>query len=347
MSKVRALYDFWGQNSAELSFQAGEIISLISQEDPGWWEGELHGNRGLFPSNYVEILVGTGITSNNNFSFIGTNSGAVVPTHVQHSVIGINTGFNNPAATQALTEEEMRAVQEMQATLFEQLKSQGIDTSPLFDPNMLMQQATQDLMAQNVNIAALPIANYNVGYSDSYDYNELNENAEGQQSNTDTTNKKRKNKKVKDKMAGEGFKLSTRNLGPGFRWISFFGLMGSLLALLAGCVAIILCANQDPNKKPMIPHLIDWNFTQYVGLYTILAGLFTVVLEYFHIRVGQNSDCPMNSRAVLYLFLSFYMLLSYHTLIVAFYYMLILAPLQIYYDRTNSPHGWVKLDTSR
>jgi len=31
------------------------VISVIRQGGE-WWEGELNGNRGLFPSNYVKLL---------------------------------------------------------------------------------------------------------------------------------------------------------------------------------------------------------------------------------------------------------------------------------------------------
>jgi len=53
--KVRAIFEFWAENEAELSFQVGDVISVLSRdESEGWWEGELNGQRGLFPSNYVE-----------------------------------------------------------------------------------------------------------------------------------------------------------------------------------------------------------------------------------------------------------------------------------------------------
>jgi len=52
--KVKTLFEFWGESDAELSFQVGELITVIKSDDPGWWEGELNGRRGLFPRNYVE-----------------------------------------------------------------------------------------------------------------------------------------------------------------------------------------------------------------------------------------------------------------------------------------------------
>lgn len=34
----------------------GDLITILAQEDEGWWEGELNGKKGVFPSNFVEII---------------------------------------------------------------------------------------------------------------------------------------------------------------------------------------------------------------------------------------------------------------------------------------------------
>jgi len=52
--KCRALYDFDAEDATELSFRAGDIITIIKKSQD-WWEGELRGKRGLFPGNYVEM----------------------------------------------------------------------------------------------------------------------------------------------------------------------------------------------------------------------------------------------------------------------------------------------------
>ncbi|KAG8917747.1 hypothetical protein FRC00_013252, partial [Tulasnella sp. 408] len=52
---VRALYDYAGGGD-ELGFKTGDEIILLSEVSDGWWEGELEGRKGLFPSNYVEEL---------------------------------------------------------------------------------------------------------------------------------------------------------------------------------------------------------------------------------------------------------------------------------------------------
>ncbi|XP_072289017.1 F-BAR and double SH3 domains protein 1-like [Eucyclogobius newberryi] len=57
---ARALYSYQGQSAEELSFQEGALIHLIrckhGEVDDGFWEGELEGHVGLFPSLLVELL---------------------------------------------------------------------------------------------------------------------------------------------------------------------------------------------------------------------------------------------------------------------------------------------------
>ncbi|KAI9284157.1 hypothetical protein BC943DRAFT_326454 [Umbelopsis sp. AD052] len=51
---VTALYDFEAQSAEELSLREGDRIILLSRDEGGWWHGNLNGNIGIFPSNYVE-----------------------------------------------------------------------------------------------------------------------------------------------------------------------------------------------------------------------------------------------------------------------------------------------------
>ncbi|ORY81232.1 ras guanine nucleotide exchange factor domain-containing protein [Leucosporidium creatinivorum] len=57
---VRALHDFepTAGSTTCLSFRAGQVIRTLNKDDSGWWDGELEGKRGWFPSNYVEVLMG-------------------------------------------------------------------------------------------------------------------------------------------------------------------------------------------------------------------------------------------------------------------------------------------------
>lgn len=54
---VRAIYDFEGQAPGDLSFSEGERIKVTKKTESvdDWWEGEVGGNKGAFPANYVEL----------------------------------------------------------------------------------------------------------------------------------------------------------------------------------------------------------------------------------------------------------------------------------------------------
>ncbi|NXF35044.1 SH319 protein, partial [Nyctibius bracteatus] len=55
--KAKALYDFHGENEDELSFKAGDTITELESVDKDWMSGEIQGKSGIFPKNFVQILI--------------------------------------------------------------------------------------------------------------------------------------------------------------------------------------------------------------------------------------------------------------------------------------------------
>ncbi|GFR98946.1 sorbin and SH3 domain-containing protein 1 [Elysia marginata] len=54
--QAKAKYNFAGQSSVELSLKKGELVTLLRHVDENWCEGRIHGQQGIFPTSYVEIL---------------------------------------------------------------------------------------------------------------------------------------------------------------------------------------------------------------------------------------------------------------------------------------------------
>jgi hypothetical protein len=56
--QLKALYDFNGNGIDELTFHAGDVISVIDPESDGWYRGELNGKKGYVPASYVTVVAG-------------------------------------------------------------------------------------------------------------------------------------------------------------------------------------------------------------------------------------------------------------------------------------------------
>lgn len=53
---VQALHDYSSTSAGAnvcLAFSAGQYIRVLNKDASGWWDGEIDGVRGWFPSNYV------------------------------------------------------------------------------------------------------------------------------------------------------------------------------------------------------------------------------------------------------------------------------------------------------
>ncbi|XP_033230304.1 intersectin-1 isoform X3 [Belonocnema kinseyi] len=56
VERVMSLYPYQAQNEDELSFEKGDVITVLAKEEEAWWRGELNGVSGVFPSNYVSPM---------------------------------------------------------------------------------------------------------------------------------------------------------------------------------------------------------------------------------------------------------------------------------------------------
>ncbi|CAM9742849.1 unnamed protein product [Pylaiella littoralis] len=54
--RARALFSYTATDNTELSLIEGEVLTVVSQDQSGWWTGEKGGRKGLFPSNYVNLI---------------------------------------------------------------------------------------------------------------------------------------------------------------------------------------------------------------------------------------------------------------------------------------------------
>uniref|UniRef100_A0A8C5SQA0 Dynamin-binding protein n=1 Tax=Laticauda laticaudata TaxID=8630 RepID=A0A8C5SQA0_LATLA len=56
LGQARALMSLSAQMEEELDFREGDVIIIVGIPEPGWFEGEIQGRRGIFPEGFVELL---------------------------------------------------------------------------------------------------------------------------------------------------------------------------------------------------------------------------------------------------------------------------------------------------
>ncbi|XP_036395139.1 SH3 domain-containing protein 21 [Megalops cyprinoides] len=54
----QVMFDYTAVTDDELNLKKGDVVTIITKEteDEGWWEGELNGQRGFFPDNFVMVI---------------------------------------------------------------------------------------------------------------------------------------------------------------------------------------------------------------------------------------------------------------------------------------------------
>lgn len=52
--QCRVVFSYKQENQDELNLSIGDVITILGEEEEGWWRGTLNGKEGVFPSNFVE-----------------------------------------------------------------------------------------------------------------------------------------------------------------------------------------------------------------------------------------------------------------------------------------------------
>lgn len=55
---ARVMFPYTAEHEDELELKEGDVIIILCKEleDKGWWRGELNGQVGVFPDNFVELI---------------------------------------------------------------------------------------------------------------------------------------------------------------------------------------------------------------------------------------------------------------------------------------------------
>ncbi|KAM3603492.1 uncharacterized protein V6R79_023476 [Siganus canaliculatus] len=64
--QCKVLFDYQPMNEDELELKVGEIVEITEEVEEGWWSGNLNGKSGLFPSNFVKEVDGSGEDGESN-----------------------------------------------------------------------------------------------------------------------------------------------------------------------------------------------------------------------------------------------------------------------------------------
>lgn len=104
---ARTLYQFIGEMSNELSFNANDIVTLIQHVDDHWIEGELDGKIGIFPSNYVEIIVNCPSMSETE----PPSMQEILAAPVQHNIDNTSASISESKPTSISSSFEMPSVE--------------------------------------------------------------------------------------------------------------------------------------------------------------------------------------------------------------------------------------------
>lgn len=54
--RAKVTFSYAAENTDELTLAPGQIVKGLSEEEDGWWRGNVGGRTGVFPCNFVEVI---------------------------------------------------------------------------------------------------------------------------------------------------------------------------------------------------------------------------------------------------------------------------------------------------
>ena len=89
----RAIFDYTPINEDELTLKVGDIVEFLGHESKGWYKGQLKGETGVFPFNYVEECpLSSAPSSAPTTDGTQLSSVSISVTHSDKSLVSISEG---------------------------------------------------------------------------------------------------------------------------------------------------------------------------------------------------------------------------------------------------------------
>uniref|UniRef100_A0A8C5AVN6 Rho guanine nucleotide exchange factor (GEF) 7b n=1 Tax=Gadus morhua TaxID=8049 RepID=A0A8C5AVN6_GADMO len=159
---VKARFPFQQTNEDELSFSKGDLITVLRQEEGGWWEGALGGRTGWFPNNYVREV-------KDSEKLLSPRSGTLKSPPKGFDTTIVNKTYYN-VVLQNILETESEYSRELQSLLVSYLRSLH-PTEKLCSPDIALIQGNleeistfQQMLVQSLEERTkLPEAQQRVG----------------------------------------------------------------------------------------------------------------------------------------------------------------------------------------
>ncbi|KAL5289623.1 hypothetical protein ACFFRR_009591 [Megaselia abdita] len=54
--RCKAIYSYDQNKEDELTLAVGDVVEVLGEAEEGWWQGQLNGKKGVFPSNFVTLI---------------------------------------------------------------------------------------------------------------------------------------------------------------------------------------------------------------------------------------------------------------------------------------------------